>query len=200
MFDTPAEILHAAEAVRDAGYKFWDVITPVSDPRHGPGDGRAPLACAAHSRWPAASSAFHRHGADLVVGRVELQAHRRRQAALQPAVRLSDLLRADHPVHGVCHDHRHVPAQPPADALPRGDEAGAFPARDRRPVFRRDRGARSALRPRRHQGAAGADRRPGDCRAGRVSHALRLLCDRLPRGADDLDRRLPRHGAPRSRR
>jgi hypothetical protein len=33
MFDTPAEIMHAAEAVRDAGYKFWDVITPF--PIHG---------------------------------------------------------------------------------------------------------------------------------------------------------------------
>jgi hypothetical protein len=33
MFDTPADIYHAAEAVRDAGYKFWDVITPF--PIHG---------------------------------------------------------------------------------------------------------------------------------------------------------------------
>lgn len=33
MFDTPAAIFHAAEAVRDAGYRFWDVITPF--PIHG---------------------------------------------------------------------------------------------------------------------------------------------------------------------
>jgi hypothetical protein len=33
MFDTPADIMHAAEAVRDAGYKSWDVITPF--PVHG---------------------------------------------------------------------------------------------------------------------------------------------------------------------
>ncbi len=33
MFETPAEIVHAAEAVRDAGYKCWDVITPC--PIHG---------------------------------------------------------------------------------------------------------------------------------------------------------------------
>ena len=33
MFETPAEIMHAAEAVRDAGYKSWDVITPF--PIHG---------------------------------------------------------------------------------------------------------------------------------------------------------------------
>jgi len=33
MFETPAEIMRAAEAVRDAGYKFWDVITPF--PIHG---------------------------------------------------------------------------------------------------------------------------------------------------------------------
>jgi hypothetical protein len=33
MFETPADIMHAAEAVRDAGYKFWDVITPF--PIHG---------------------------------------------------------------------------------------------------------------------------------------------------------------------
>ena len=33
MFDTPADIMHAAEAVRDAGYKSWDVITPF--PIHG---------------------------------------------------------------------------------------------------------------------------------------------------------------------
>ena len=33
MFDTPAEIFRAAEAVRDAGYRFWDVITPF--PIHG---------------------------------------------------------------------------------------------------------------------------------------------------------------------
>jgi hypothetical protein len=33
MFDTPADIMHAAEAVRDAGYKAWDVITPF--PIHG---------------------------------------------------------------------------------------------------------------------------------------------------------------------
>ncbi len=33
MYDTPADVYHAAEAVRDAGYKFWDVITPF--PIHG---------------------------------------------------------------------------------------------------------------------------------------------------------------------
>ena len=33
MFDTPAEIIRAAEAVRDAGYRSWDVITPF--PVHG---------------------------------------------------------------------------------------------------------------------------------------------------------------------
>jgi Alternative complex III, ActD subunit len=33
MFDSPADIMHAAEKVRDAGYKFWDVITPF--PIHG---------------------------------------------------------------------------------------------------------------------------------------------------------------------
>ena len=33
MFDTPADIMQAAEAVRDAGYKSWDVITPF--PVHG---------------------------------------------------------------------------------------------------------------------------------------------------------------------
>jgi len=33
MFDSPAEIFHAAEHVRDAGYRFWDVITPF--PIHG---------------------------------------------------------------------------------------------------------------------------------------------------------------------
>jgi len=32
-FDTPADIMHAAEKVRDAGYKRWDVITPF--PIHG---------------------------------------------------------------------------------------------------------------------------------------------------------------------
>ena len=33
MFETPADIVQAAEAVRDAGYKSWDVITPF--PIHG---------------------------------------------------------------------------------------------------------------------------------------------------------------------
>lgn len=33
MFDTPADIYHAAQKVRDAGYRFWDVITPF--PIHG---------------------------------------------------------------------------------------------------------------------------------------------------------------------
>jgi len=33
MFETPADIIHAAEAVRDAGYRSWDVITPF--PIHG---------------------------------------------------------------------------------------------------------------------------------------------------------------------
>ncbi len=33
MFDTPADIMQAAAAVRDAGYKSWDVITPF--PIHG---------------------------------------------------------------------------------------------------------------------------------------------------------------------
>lgn len=33
MYDTPAEAMHAAEKVRDAGYKFWDVISPF--PVHG---------------------------------------------------------------------------------------------------------------------------------------------------------------------
>lgn len=32
-FDTAAEIYHAAEKVRDAGYQFWDCITPC--PVHG---------------------------------------------------------------------------------------------------------------------------------------------------------------------
>ena len=33
MYDTPAEAMQAAEQVRDAGYKFWDVIAPF--PVHG---------------------------------------------------------------------------------------------------------------------------------------------------------------------
>ncbi len=32
-FDTPADVMHAAETVRDAGYKSWDCITPF--PLHG---------------------------------------------------------------------------------------------------------------------------------------------------------------------
>ena len=32
-FDSTADIMHAAEKVRDAGYKFWDCITPF--PIHG---------------------------------------------------------------------------------------------------------------------------------------------------------------------
>jgi hypothetical protein len=32
-FDKPAEVMHAAEQVRDAGYKVWDVHTPY--PIHG---------------------------------------------------------------------------------------------------------------------------------------------------------------------
>jgi Protein of unknown function (DUF3341) len=32
-FDTPAAVMHAAEQVRDAGYRKWDVITPF--PIHG---------------------------------------------------------------------------------------------------------------------------------------------------------------------
>ena len=33
MFDTPAELFHAAEHVRDAGYQKWDCISPM--PIHG---------------------------------------------------------------------------------------------------------------------------------------------------------------------
>ncbi len=33
MYDTPAEIMNAAELVRDAGYKFWDINSPF--PIHG---------------------------------------------------------------------------------------------------------------------------------------------------------------------
>jgi hypothetical protein len=33
MFDTPGELMHAAEQVRDAGFKKWDCITPF--PIHG---------------------------------------------------------------------------------------------------------------------------------------------------------------------
>ena len=32
-FEKPADVMHAAEQVRDAGYKFWDVISPF--PVHG---------------------------------------------------------------------------------------------------------------------------------------------------------------------
>lgn len=32
-YDTPADVMHAAEKVRDAGYKFWDVVSPF--PVHG---------------------------------------------------------------------------------------------------------------------------------------------------------------------
>ena len=35
-FDTPAAIMHAAEAVRDAGFRRWDVFTPY--PVHGMDD------------------------------------------------------------------------------------------------------------------------------------------------------------------
>jgi hypothetical protein len=35
-FDTPAELMHAAEKVRDAGYRRWDVYTPF--PVHGMDD------------------------------------------------------------------------------------------------------------------------------------------------------------------
>ena len=35
-FDTPADIMHAAEQVRDAGFKNWDVFTPY--PIHGMDD------------------------------------------------------------------------------------------------------------------------------------------------------------------
>ncbi len=35
-FDKPAEVMHAAEQVRDAGYKVWDVHTPY--PIHGMDD------------------------------------------------------------------------------------------------------------------------------------------------------------------
>jgi hypothetical protein len=33
MYETPAEAMHAAQLVRDAGYKFWDVLSPF--PIHG---------------------------------------------------------------------------------------------------------------------------------------------------------------------
>ncbi len=36
LFDTPADIFHAAEKVRDAGFKKWDVFTPF--PIHGMDD------------------------------------------------------------------------------------------------------------------------------------------------------------------
>ena len=32
-FDTVPDVYHAAEQVRDAGYKYWDCITPT--PIHG---------------------------------------------------------------------------------------------------------------------------------------------------------------------
>ncbi|MDX1951970.1 MAG: DUF3341 domain-containing protein, partial [Verrucomicrobiota bacterium] len=32
-FDTPGEVMHAAEKVRDAGFKNWDVYSPF--PIHG---------------------------------------------------------------------------------------------------------------------------------------------------------------------
>jgi hypothetical protein len=32
-FDTPADVMHAAEQVRDAGFRRWDVFTPF--PVHG---------------------------------------------------------------------------------------------------------------------------------------------------------------------
>jgi hypothetical protein len=51
MFDSPAQIFHAAEAVRDAGYRFWDVITPF--PIHGMDRAMG----VRRSRSPAASSA-----------------------------------------------------------------------------------------------------------------------------------------------
>ena len=35
-FDTPADLMHAAEKVRDAGYRRWDVYTPF--PVHGMDD------------------------------------------------------------------------------------------------------------------------------------------------------------------
>jgi hypothetical protein len=35
-YDTPADLMHAAEAFRDAGYKYWDVYSPF--PIHGMDD------------------------------------------------------------------------------------------------------------------------------------------------------------------
>lgn len=34
-FETPAATLHAAEKVRDAGFRNWDVFSPLPRSRHG---------------------------------------------------------------------------------------------------------------------------------------------------------------------
>jgi hypothetical protein len=47
-FDTAPDVYHAAEQVRDAGYRHWDAITPF--PVHGLDrcDGAEALDCAAN--------------------------------------------------------------------------------------------------------------------------------------------------------
>ena len=56
-FDTPGALMHAAEKVRDAGYRKWDCITPF--PVHGLDQamGVRPLARCRGSRSPAGSRA-----------------------------------------------------------------------------------------------------------------------------------------------
>ena len=48
-FATPAELYHACEGVRDAGYTRWDAHTPFPvhglDARHGPRSARACPGC-----------------------------------------------------------------------------------------------------------------------------------------------------------
>ena len=154
-FDSAGEsLMHAAEKIRDAGFKKWDVHTPF--PVHGMdkamGLGKSWLSARRSSSVaPRACSRPSLLTLHPVVR--ALSGHRPRQAVqlAHPAGVLPDHLRADGALLGVHDGLRAADHEPAAEVVSPGLQLGAFQDGHRRRLFPRSsrRAIRSSPKPRR---------------------------------------------------
>ena len=153
-FATPADLYHACERVRDAGFTRWDAHTPfpVHGLERGMGLRRSPLP------WIVLV-----HGADggrarvrpAVVGpRQRLPARDQRQTVLRLARLHSDHVRAGSALRRARRRVRHARPEPAAHAPPSALQIQGLRAGDRRRLLHLDRivGSRGSIR-----------RPPGSC-------------------------------------
>ena len=156
-FDTPGELMHAAEKVRDAGYQKWDCHTPYAI--HGMDDamGLAPTKIGIISFIAGMTGIVSALPADALHQQLGLPDHHRRQARRRLPADGTHHLRVGHPALRPVHalwpprPRGSAPAQPP------GFRERPFRGRQRRQVLHLHRGRGRVLRPREDQVPARVD-------------------------------------------